>query len=169
MTDHLNPEISKRTHLLRVIGQFVAKAMLDSRIIDLTFNKVFLKLVLGEEVPLTIASLKVCAYSFNSTISWSQFNIPSFQLVDIDLANSLEKLRSIASSKLQPQNNRVCWNISKSVNFPWCFEIAITKSCKGWISLNRRSCAWLYPPWIWYRTQGQTRSGVIAALSNLTV
>lgn len=33
--------------------------MLDSRIIDLSFNKVFLKLVLGEEVPLTIATLKV--------------------------------------------------------------------------------------------------------------
>lgn len=53
------PSQRKRTHILRVIGQFVAKAMLDSRIIDLTFNKVFLKLVLGEEVPLTIASLKV--------------------------------------------------------------------------------------------------------------
>jgi E3 ubiquitin-protein ligase TRIP12 len=42
-----------------VIGQFIAKAMLDSRIIDLTFNKTFIKLVLGEEVPLTIPSLKV--------------------------------------------------------------------------------------------------------------
>jgi E3 ubiquitin-protein ligase TRIP12 len=29
-------------HLLRVIGQFVAKAMLDSRIIDMSFNKIFL-------------------------------------------------------------------------------------------------------------------------------
>ena len=45
--------------LLRVIGQFVAKAMLDSRIIDLSFNEIFLKLVLGEDVPLTIATLKV--------------------------------------------------------------------------------------------------------------
>jgi E3 ubiquitin-protein ligase TRIP12 len=43
-----------------VIGQFVAKAMLDSRIIDLTFNKIFLKQILGEEIPLTVASLKVC-------------------------------------------------------------------------------------------------------------
>jgi E3 ubiquitin-protein ligase TRIP12 len=42
-----------------VIGQFVAKAMLDSRIIDLSFNKIFVKLILGEEVPLTIATLKV--------------------------------------------------------------------------------------------------------------
>jgi E3 ubiquitin-protein ligase TRIP12 len=50
---------TKRTHIIRVIGQFVAKAMLDSRIIDMSFNKVFLKLALGEDVPLTIDSLKV--------------------------------------------------------------------------------------------------------------
>ncbi|KAL0953368.1 hypothetical protein HGRIS_004605 [Hohenbuehelia grisea] len=68
----------KRTHILRVIGQFVAKAMLDSRIIDLHFNKMFLKLVLGEEVPMTIATLK---------------------LVDTGLANSLTKLQGMVSSK----------------------------------------------------------------------
>ena len=33
--------------------------MLDSRIIDLSLNKVFLKLILGEEVPLTMENLKV--------------------------------------------------------------------------------------------------------------
>ncbi|KAF5336718.1 hypothetical protein D9758_015081 [Tetrapyrgos nigripes] len=66
----------KRTHIFRVIGQFIAKAMLDSRIIDLSFNKVFLKLIMGEEVPLTIASLK---------------------LVDVELANSLTRLLSIVT------------------------------------------------------------------------
>lgn len=54
----------KRTHILRVIGQFAAKAMLDSRIIDLSLNKVFLKLVLGEEVPQTISTLKVHKLDF---------------------------------------------------------------------------------------------------------
>ena len=49
----------KRTHIFRVIGQFVAKAMLDSRIIDLHVNKIFLKLILGEPVALTIDNLKV--------------------------------------------------------------------------------------------------------------
>lgn len=38
--------------------------MLDSRIIDLTFNKMFLKQILGEEVPATIASLKVRQHVF---------------------------------------------------------------------------------------------------------
>ena len=50
---------SKRTHIFRVVGQFMAKSMLDSRIIDLSFNRVFLKLVLGEQVALTIDNLKV--------------------------------------------------------------------------------------------------------------
>ena len=58
----------KRTHILRVIGQFAAKAMLDSRIIDLMFNKIFLKFVLGEEVPLTIATLKVVVVSSKSYV-----------------------------------------------------------------------------------------------------
>ena len=37
----------------------MAKSMLDSRIIDLSFNKIFLKLVLGEQVTLTFDNLKV--------------------------------------------------------------------------------------------------------------
>ena len=37
----------------------MAKSMLDSRIIDLSFNKIFLKLVLGEQVSLTLDNLKV--------------------------------------------------------------------------------------------------------------
>jgi E3 ubiquitin-protein ligase TRIP12 len=68
----------KRTHLFRVVGQFLAKAMLDSRIIDMHFNKVFLKLMLGEHVPVTIDTLK---------------------LVDPDLAASLRKLSDIAEAR----------------------------------------------------------------------
>jgi E3 ubiquitin-protein ligase TRIP12 len=75
--DIANDGDPKRMHIIRVIGQFVAKAMLDSRIIDMSFNKVFLKLALGEEIPLTIETLK---------------------LVDEDLAKSLEKLRSLTAS-----------------------------------------------------------------------
>ena len=46
--------------VFRIVGQFVAKAMLDSRIIDMSFNKTFLRLVLNEDVPMTISTLKVC-------------------------------------------------------------------------------------------------------------
>ncbi|KDR80639.1 hypothetical protein GALMADRAFT_240990 [Galerina marginata CBS 339.88] len=81
--DILNDGGQKRTHILRVIGQFVAKAMLDSRIIDLSFNKIFLKLVLGEDVPLTIATLR---------------------LVDVDLANSLAQVQSLAANNSSPKD-----------------------------------------------------------------
>lgn len=37
----------------------MAKSMLDSRIIDLSFNKIFLKLVLGDQIALTLDNLKV--------------------------------------------------------------------------------------------------------------
>lgn len=80
--DIANDGGQKRTHILRVVGQYVAKAMLDSRIIDLSVNKVFVKLILGEEVPLTIESLK---------------------LVDNELASSLSKLQSYASMKGQSE------------------------------------------------------------------
>ncbi|KAI0664313.1 hypothetical protein C8Q70DRAFT_946839 [Cubamyces menziesii] len=73
--------VQKRTHIIRVIGQFVAKAMLDSRIIDLSFNKVFLKLVLGEEVPLTLETLK---------------------RVDPELAASLAKIQNLAAAAKSP-------------------------------------------------------------------
>ncbi|KXN92383.1 Ubiquitin fusion degradation protein 4 [Leucoagaricus sp. SymC.cos] len=75
----------RQIHILRIIGQFIAKAMLDSRIIDLSFNKVFLKLILDEEVPLTLASLR---------------------LVDAELANSLEKLRNIAAEQNRAQKDK---------------------------------------------------------------
>lgn len=87
----------KRTHLFRVIGQFVAKAMLDSRIIDLSFNKIFLKLVLGDEVPLTIATLK---------------------LVDGELANSLIKIQNMASGRHDTSNDKLSRKLAlvESVN-----------------------------------------------------
>ncbi|KAI0730615.1 hypothetical protein C8Q76DRAFT_644034 [Earliella scabrosa] len=77
--------VQKRTHIIRVIGQFVAKAMLDSRIIDLSFNKIFLKLVLGEDVPLTIDTLK---------------------RVDPELAASLVKIQNLAAAKTQNEKLR---------------------------------------------------------------
>ncbi|KAF8519043.1 hypothetical protein BU17DRAFT_48078 [Hysterangium stoloniferum] len=68
----------KRTHLFQVIGQFTAKALLDSRIIDMSLNKIFIKLILEEDVPQTIATLHA---------------------VDPDLANSLSKLQTYVETR----------------------------------------------------------------------
>lgn len=56
----------------KTLGLFIGRALLDSRIIDVHLNKVFLKLVLGRPVKKTIANLK---------------------LVDAPLARSLERLQ----------------------------------------------------------------------------
>ncbi|GAB1518382.1 Ubiquitin fusion degradation protein 4 [Rhizoctonia solani] len=82
-----SPEIkleAKLTKLWSILGQFVGKALLDSRIIDMSFNSLFLKYILNEEVPLTIASLK---------------------LVDPTLANSLSKLQAYGVARREIENN----------------------------------------------------------------
>jgi E3 ubiquitin-protein ligase TRIP12 len=49
----------KRSDLFRVLGQFVAKALLDSRIIDICFNRTFLKPIMGEDVTRSVDTLMV--------------------------------------------------------------------------------------------------------------
>ena len=71
--------------------------MLDSRIIDLSLNKIFVKLILGEEVPVTLATLKV---NQPHTIVYSPTTFVQ-QLVDTDLANSLIKLQGFSLAKVQ--------------------------------------------------------------------
>ena len=56
----------------KTLGIFAGRALLDSRIIDINLNKVFLKLILGKPVKKSIATLK---------------------LVDPTLARSLERLQ----------------------------------------------------------------------------
>ncbi|CEL61949.1 E3 ubiquitin-protein ligase TRIP12 [Rhizoctonia solani AG-1 IB] len=82
-----SPEVKLETKLAKlwsILGQFVGKALLDSRIIDMSFNALFLKYILNEEVPLTIASLK---------------------LVDPTLANSLSKLQAYGVARREIEGN----------------------------------------------------------------
>lgn len=76
--------------------------MLDSRIIDLSFNKIFLKLILGEEVALTIDNLRVsialCLVQCEA--------LTLFQRVDAELAASLVKLRNMTATNGQSDKVR---------------------------------------------------------------
>jgi E3 ubiquitin-protein ligase TRIP12 len=109
MSPHVNFGYRKRTHILHVIGQFAAKAMLDSRIIDLTFNKVFLKLVLGEDVPLTVSTLKVEIHFLSAIIGSN-----SLQLIDVELANSLMQVQAIAmEQKMIPKDKVSCLSMTR--------------------------------------------------------
>ncbi|KAF8605840.1 hypothetical protein BDV93DRAFT_469584 [Ceratobasidium sp. AG-I] len=73
-----------KTRLFTMLGQFVGKALLDSRIIDVSFNPLFLKYILNEEVPLTLSSLK---------------------MVDPALANSLSKIQAYGVARREVEAN----------------------------------------------------------------
>ncbi|KAK4687050.1 E3 ubiquitin-protein ligase TRIP12, partial [Tremellales sp. Uapishka_1] len=62
-----------RLAYFKTLGLFIGRALLDSRIIDVNLNKVFLKLILGKPVRKNIATLK---------------------MVDLPLARSLERLQN---------------------------------------------------------------------------
>lgn len=74
----------KVLHFFNSLGKFIARALLDSRIIDFHFNSIFLKLVqffnTGVNASLMGRDLKKMA------------NIPSLRLVDPKLADSIEHL-----------------------------------------------------------------------------
>jgi E3 ubiquitin-protein ligase TRIP12 len=69
---------SQRLSYFKTLGVFVGRALLDSRIIDLNFNRVFLKMVLSRPIKKSIATLK---------------------LVDAPLARSLERLQSYLQAR----------------------------------------------------------------------
>ena len=50
----------------------MARSLLDSRIIDVSFNKTFLKLILGDHVPLSITSIKVIDPALGSSLGTLQ-------------------------------------------------------------------------------------------------
>lgn len=69
---------SQHLSYFKTLGVFVGRALLDSRIIDLNLNRVFLKMVLGGPAKKSIAVLK---------------------LVDAPLARSLERLQSYLQAR----------------------------------------------------------------------
>ena len=75
----------KILHLFKMLGKFVGRSMLDSRIIDVSFNPTFFKI--GDRpsaVPLSLATVRT---------------------VDVDLANSLKLLQQFAQLKKTVDEN----------------------------------------------------------------
>ena len=68
--------------LYKILGKFLAKGLLDSRIIDVSFNPIFMKLILGLKVPKSISTVKQ---------------------VDPLVGNSIEQLEKLLKSLL-PKN-----------------------------------------------------------------
>lgn len=72
------PEGRKVLNLFKTLGQLVAKALLDSRIVDISFNSVFMRLALGEDLKRSVRIM---------------------QRVDPGLGNSLKMLRRFIQHK----------------------------------------------------------------------
>lgn len=72
--------VSKRLQAFRILGQFVAKALLDSRIIDCNFSAVFMRAALNQHVAPTLATLSA---------------------VDATLARSLASLREMKPDEVE--------------------------------------------------------------------
>jgi E3 ubiquitin-protein ligase TRIP12 len=69
---------AKLSSHFKVLGTVVAKGLMDSRILDLPFSQMFMKLMLNQTIPLTIASVR---------------------FVDLSLAQSLEHIQKYADEK----------------------------------------------------------------------
>lgn len=76
----------KVLHLYRMLGKFVARSMLDSRIIDVNFNPTFFRI----------------ANDANSSVTPS---LGAVRSVDADLANSLRVVKRFASTKKRIDEN----------------------------------------------------------------
>ncbi|MCO5589595.1 hypothetical protein L7F22_043563 [Adiantum nelumboides] len=78
--DSSGPVGKSRAHAFKIMGQFVAKALFDSRIVDLNLSTMFMRLVLNECVPNTLDMLRQ---------------------VDATLAQSLEKIKLMEKDELE--------------------------------------------------------------------
>ena len=86
----------KIIHLFKMLGKFVARSMLDSRIIDVSFNPTFFRI--GDRngtIPLSLAAVKT---------------------VDSGLANSLKLVKHFASTRKEIEENNQLTSAQKSRN-----------------------------------------------------
>ncbi|EAU33190.1 hypothetical protein ATEG_06646 [Aspergillus terreus NIH2624] len=83
----------KQLHLFKVLGKFVARSMLDSRIIDISFNPAFFRI----------------AHSSSSVAP----SLGAVKAVDQDLANSLLLLKRFANAKTAIVRNRTLSDAQK--------------------------------------------------------
>ena len=82
----------KLLHFFKSIGKFVARSMMDSRIIDISFNPTFFKLVTNGPVPLSIGLLRT---------------------IDQDLANSIGQLQQFANAKANIEEEESLTSVQK--------------------------------------------------------
>ncbi len=74
----------RKTALYKLLGQFIARSLLDSRVIDISLNKVFLKSVLEEVVPLSVSSVKAVDSALGKSLSTLRRFVNAKQKIESD-------------------------------------------------------------------------------------
>ena len=70
--------------MYKLLGQFIARSLLDSRVIDISLNKLFLKSVLEEVVPLSVSSVKAVDSALGKSLSTLRRFVNAQQKIESD-------------------------------------------------------------------------------------
>ncbi|CEQ41607.1 SPOSA6832_03348, partial [Sporobolomyces salmonicolor] len=81
----------KALKVFRVLGQFVAKSMMDSRIIDVNFSRTFMRFVLEQDVPLTIASVRLVDPDLGKSLAHLQEYVSAKEMIEADESKTDEE------------------------------------------------------------------------------
>lgn len=76
-------ELATKRSMFKTLGMVVAKALMDSRIVDIPFSKMFMKIVLNQHIPLTIASVK----NIDSTLAKSLEHLEQYVAARVSIEN----------------------------------------------------------------------------------
>ncbi|BGP01543.1 Ubiquitin fusion degradation protein 4 [Rhodotorula toruloides] len=81
----------KALKIFHVLGQFVAKALMDSRIIDVNFSRAFMRLVLEHDLPLNLASIKAVDPDLGKSLAHLQEYVAEKEAVEADDSKTAEQ------------------------------------------------------------------------------
>ncbi|BGP41601.1 Ubiquitin fusion degradation protein 4 [Rhodotorula kratochvilovae] len=84
----------KVLRVFRILGQFVAKAMMDTRIIDVNFSRTLMRLVLEHDVPLTIASVTAVDPELGKSLAHLQEYVAAKEEIEADESTSADERRN---------------------------------------------------------------------------
>ncbi|GAA5852212.1 hypothetical protein JCM8547_006700 [Rhodosporidiobolus lusitaniae] len=102
LSDLTTDSSKKALKVFRVLGQFVAKAMMDSRIIDVSFSRAFMRLVLEQDLPLTIASVKTVDPAVGKSLEHLQEYVDAKAAIEADETKTdAERKSAIDSIKIR--------------------------------------------------------------------
>jgi len=84
-------ELVTKGATFKVLGMVLAKALMDSRIVDIPFSKTFLKLVLNQHVPLTTASIKTIDPALAKSLEHLEQYLRTKEAIEEDADSSAEE------------------------------------------------------------------------------